>query len=124
VAYETVETEITVPEHVSTRKVVVARVCDKCGLRDEKEPEDHYFDDPYWIPIEVHAGEAGEEGWDVAERVFCADCAPEILGALQNLGFATHYHGGTSLLQDETCPGDKMDGVCPTPSSPYEDDGF
>ena len=116
--YETAELEITVPEHVSSRKVVVARVCDKCGMRDEKEPEDHYFDDPYWIPIEVHAGEAGEEGWDVAERVFCDDCASEVLGALQKLGFGTHYHGGTSLLQDDTCPGSKYGVRVPHPVEP------
>lgn len=126
-AYETVEEDYTIPERTEHRKRVVARVCDKCGEREEADGKYGEFDDPMWIPISVEAGETGEEGWNELERVFCGDCVTDVLFALGALGFQDHHHGSTNLLEDVDCPGagnrTDVPRICPTPSKgPYDED--
>lgn len=122
-AFETVEEEYTIPEQVKYRERVVARICDGCGARDE--PKRDYFN-PTWIPITVEAGETGEEGWNELERIYCDDCAINVLTELGKLGFQDHYHGSTNLLENIDCIGSGYKepfGDCPTPSSgPYGDE--
>ena len=91
-----------------------------CDGRDCTEVDDfgpNGYASPYWIPIEVHAGEPQEEGWAVAKKIFCETCAIGILDHLIDLGFGVHYHGSTNLLEPNYC-----DDPCPTPEwGPYED---
>lgn len=85
----------------------VGFICDGCGKRD---------DDPWppWIPIKVEAGESGEEGNQIVEKIFCDECDATVLGALIKLGFCTHYHGSTNFLEDDSCPGFEHYDECPT----------
>lgn len=74
-------------------KTVVSITCDGCGRDDHEEWE-------WMIPISVEAGERGEEGNQIVEKVYCDECCDPVLEALIALGFSTHYHGSTNFLED------------------------
>jgi hypothetical protein len=105
---------IEVPARTIERERVVAYVCDNCGNREETEP-DGFPESGMWFPVRVEAGDSGEEGHQIVERIFCDECFPIITGALVEMGFGTHYHGSTNFLEVEDCPGYKVSmNDCPT----------
>lgn len=115
------------PEMVTIRDAIV---CDGCGFRDEgrefvlggRGGTVRYKDfDIEWIPITVEAGESGEEGWEKVENWYCGECSRDVLDALVLLGFASHHHGSTNNLENDSCVGYVHTDECPTPSSPYDE---
>lgn len=58
----------------------------------------------------------GEEGYGDVLQYRCSEHCIEVLDGLKGLGFVTHEHGSTALLEDTSCVGSTQYGSCPTPS--------
>jgi len=109
-----VKTEINLPKTVTK---ITGVTCDGCGKTENGDQNSRWdFHIPYdWIQIRVDAGEEYEEGYQRINQIFCEDCAIAKLEALMALGFKSHRHGSTNLLEDENCPGYNDMALCPTP---------
>lgn len=73
--------------------------CDGCG-QQETDPW------PPYIPLQLTAGERGEEGWTVRSGDFCQQCAQDVLekfaDAAKLLPLRQGHPGGTALLAFDT----------------------
>lgn len=89
------------------------RRCSRCGATEDDTDEMEW---PGLIDVRVVTAE-GEEGYGDVTQLLCANCFPTVQGALHELGFKHHHHGGANFLEDEGCPGagHMIGGVCPFP---------
>lgn len=63
-----------------------------------------------------------EEGFSRIEKWVCDEHLAELQDEFQRLGFVSHHHGSTTLLEDRSCPGYEVYGACPTPKGYGEED--
>lgn len=75
---------------------------------------DDAFDADYLTQVIVVTNPQ-EEGYDKVVRFFCDMHDAEAIEALEALGYQSHHHGGTALLQDQSCR-------CGEQRSPYDMD--
>lgn len=57
----------------------------------------------------------GEEGYSNIEKWVCGAHLAWLQDEFRRLGFVSHHHGSTTLLEDPSCPGYETYGACPTP---------
>lgn len=78
-------------------------------------PEDAFTAD-YLIQVVVQTN-LGEEGYDKVVRFFCDEHDHRAIVELQQIGYVSHHHGSTCLLEDQSCSYDD----CPHGvHSPYD----
>jgi hypothetical protein len=58
----------------------------------------------------------GQEGYSNVTLLLCDHDFESIADDLVKLGFIDHRHGGTSTLEDPSCPGYLDMNACPTPT--------
>lgn len=63
-----------------------------------------------------------EEGFSHVKKYVCNDHLIDMVDAFKALGFRSHHHGSTTLLEDDTCPGYDHPSACPTPRGYGEED--
>jgi hypothetical protein len=64
----------------------------------------------------------GEEGYSRITKFVCNDHLVELTDKFAAMGFVSHHHGSTTLLEDRDCPGYAVYGTCPTPKGYGEED--
>lgn len=92
--------------------------CFKCGCTDSDN-----WDNGFGPCVDVCVMIAnGEEGFSHISKYVCNDHLIEIVDAFKALGFRSHHHGSTTLLEDDQCPGYTDWLTCPTPKGYGESD--
>lgn len=97
---------------------VIENICFICGRTDSDNYEEG------WGPcVDVAVLMAyEEEGFSHVKKYVCNDHLIEMVDRFKALGFVSHHHGSTTLLEDDTCPGYNDYGACPTPKGYGEGD--
>jgi hypothetical protein len=118
------------------RKKPKARRCSVCGAVDQDAAYNPEWYDTKGIDLEAEDLEVAEwlteitvetnpneEGFDQVTRLYCEQHDGDTIKALTDLGFKSHHHGGTALLEDRECAGYRNMDDCPFGrSSPYDED--
>lgn len=116
--------------HTESRTVVVKaklmrpkdttppNTCFQCGMTEEDS-----FDSwgmPLTDALVIVA--YGEEGYSHIQKYVCGGHLAWLQDEFRRMGFVSHHHGSTTLLEDQDCPGYATSGACPNPKSYGEED--
>jgi hypothetical protein len=85
--------------------------CDWCGKTDTENLADGFGP---LVDVTVMVAN-GEEGFSHLLKYACQEHLEWLTDEFAKLGFVSHHHGSTTLLEDRTCPGYHTYGACPTP---------